>query len=227
MTKLRRASVEQCLTLNADELVREHFLRTYERSSGVLRWIDGAGVPVGAVRYEAELSPKEGRGCIEISCCVDGCPVSQRVELNSTRPRLGGSRWWFICPVKGQRVGRLYLPLFAPSKLGCAPAWAGRKAHQLGYASQRESRWARAARRAVKGVARLEGKPPTGSELRWRSVFVAPRLVSPTGGRRARTVGCGGIAFVMGAGVVDIPAKPYRMHEATYSARVGRILGMR
>jgi hypothetical protein len=41
------------------------------------------------------------------------------------------------------------------------------------------------------------------------------------------TIGCGRFAFVIGAGLVDIPAKPYRMREATYTARSGRILAVR
>jgi len=65
-----------------------------------------------------------------------------------------------------------------------------------------------------------------GNELRRRSVLVAPRLVSPDGDRQMRTIGCGRFALVMGAGLVDIPAKPYRMREATYSARISRILGV-
>lgn len=39
-----------------------------------------------------------------------------QVWLTATRPRFGGLRWWFVCPlvVKGRsckrRVGKLYLP---------------------------------------------------------------------------------------------------------------------
>src|SRR5262249_13469992 len=39
-----------------------------------------------------------------------------RVGLTTTRPRFGGLRWWFICPLVvngypcGRRVGKLYLP---------------------------------------------------------------------------------------------------------------------
>jgi hypothetical protein len=45
----RRGCVEECLTLNADELVRKYLLRLNERTSGVLQWVDGAGATVGAV----------------------------------------------------------------------------------------------------------------------------------------------------------------------------------
>ena len=32
------------------------------------------------------------------------------VRLVSTRPNYGGRRWWFVCPLVGRRVAKLYLP---------------------------------------------------------------------------------------------------------------------
>src|SRR5262245_27440078 len=170
--KPRRARVEECLSLNADELVREHLLRSNERTSGLLQWMDGAGAPVGAARYQAELIPGEERGWIELDYCIGARRFTCRVELITTRPRLGGRRWWFVCPAEGRRVGRLHLP-----RVGPAPVWAGRRAHRLEYASHGENKCARSARRVAKGVARLQGRAPSGNELAHRSVMVAPRIV--------------------------------------------------
>src|SRR5262249_13398702 len=42
--------------------------------------------------------------------------LAYRVELTTTRPRFGGVRWWFVCPLVvracpcERRVGKLYLP---------------------------------------------------------------------------------------------------------------------
>jgi hypothetical protein len=42
--------------------------------------------------------------------------LDYRVGLTTTRPRFGGLRWWFVCPLVvngrscGRRVGKLYLP---------------------------------------------------------------------------------------------------------------------
>ncbi len=228
----RRGCVEECLTLNADELVRRHLLRLDERTSGVLRWIDGAGATVGAVRYEAELTPGEERGWLELDYCVGPRRFACRVKLITTRPRLGGRRWWFECPAEGRRVGRLHLPLVGLGDLGrlrgsegVPPVWAGRRAHRLQYASQREAKWARSARRMVKGIARLRGKAASGHELERRRVMVAPRLVGGNGERSRRTIGVGPFAFVWGAGVVDVPPKPWKMRWATYQKHVIRILG--
>ena len=57
--------------------------------------------------------------------------------VTTTRPRFGGLRWWFVCPllVDGvacrRRVGKLYLPPRA-RYLGC------RHCHQLTYRSCQE-----------------------------------------------------------------------------------------
>src|SRR5262245_60770740 len=220
VVKPRRPCVEECLSLNADELVREHLLRSNERTSGVLQWIDSAGAPVGVVRYQAELIPGEERGWIELDYCVGARRLTCRVELITTRPRLGGRRWWFVCPAERRRVGCLHLPL-----VGAALVWAGRRAHGLEYASQQENKWARSARRAAKGVARLQGRPPSGYELANRSVMVGPGISRRNGEHSRRTIGVGGFAFVMGAGYVDLPPKPWKMRWATYQRRVNRILG--
>ncbi len=114
----RRGCVEECLTLNAVSLFEGILLRLGERTSGVLQWIDGAGATVGAVRYEAQLTPGAERGWIELDYCVGPQRFACRVNLITTRPRLGGRRWWFECPAEGRRVGRLHLPLVGLVDLG-------------------------------------------------------------------------------------------------------------
>ncbi len=54
----------------------------------------------------------------------------QHIRLTYTVPPYGGRRWWMICPVRGERVGKLYLP-------NGGDIFAGRKAWRLGYRSQR------------------------------------------------------------------------------------------
>jgi hypothetical protein len=59
------------------------------------------------------------------------------VQLATTRPRFGGLRWWFICPLVvngracGRRVGKLYLPP-GGRYFGC------RHCHELTYRSAQE-----------------------------------------------------------------------------------------
>jgi hypothetical protein len=56
----------------------------------------------------------------------------QTVRLVLTQPNFGGQRWWFLCPVTGSRVAKLYLP---PGGRG----FVGRRAAHLTYRSCRES----------------------------------------------------------------------------------------
>jgi hypothetical protein len=74
----------------------------------------------------------------------------QRIKIVATRPRLGGARLWFVCPLSGQRVRVLYLPEGSKQ-------FASRKAHRLSYRSQGESDLFRSITRAQNIRARLGG----------------------------------------------------------------------
>src|SRR3954469_5559141 len=107
--------VEQGLTLNIDQLVKARFLIPGSRTSGRVDWTFGrTGQPAGAVRYESQLALPNAylRLTFAVSDPVRGESHSteQEIRLTTTRPRLGGVRWWFICPQSGARVGRLHLP---------------------------------------------------------------------------------------------------------------------
>jgi hypothetical protein len=53
----------------------------------------------------------------------------------TTPCRFGGSRWWWVCPATGRRVGKLYLP-----NGGTRFFSRGLGAYRLAYASQRRGR---------------------------------------------------------------------------------------
>ena len=151
--KLERL-VEYALTLNIDQFMKA--IKTGGANSGLpisgqLRWTFKAG-QCSAANFEARLGFPDGYVQLDF-LVADGRTqgsrdVKQRISLTTTRPRFGGTRWWFICPVTGERVGRLYLP---PG----ASQFASRRAHGLAYACQTESIDARAARRRRKLLARL------------------------------------------------------------------------
>jgi hypothetical protein len=65
---------------------------------------------------------------------------SQTVRLVQTAANLGGSRWWFLCPGCGSRVGRLHLP----GRGRILPLFKCRACHGLTYESAKSSRtWIR------------------------------------------------------------------------------------
>jgi hypothetical protein len=140
--------VEHAVTLNIDQLIKAGALRLGGRTSGQLSWASAPGQS-SSVNFEADLVNPDCYLRLDI-LVLDGraCQIQQRIALSPTRPHFGGTRWWFICPVTGERVGRLHLP---PG----ASQFASRRAHGLTYACQTEDFYARAARRSRKLMARL------------------------------------------------------------------------
>jgi hypothetical protein len=65
--------------------------------------------------------------------------IDYRIHLQTTYPRFGGLRWWFLCPLTvngyacSRRVGKLYLPP-GSRYFGCRHCYA------LTYTSCQESR---------------------------------------------------------------------------------------
>ncbi len=107
--------------------------------------------------------------------------VDDKIYLASTRPHLGGLRWWFVCPHLNRRVRKLYLPL------GGRHFWS-RRDYELAYASQRETKYDRALRRARKLCLRLGGDPADDEypdkppRMRWATYSrLMDRLVAADG----------------------------------------------
>jgi hypothetical protein len=116
----RKTTVEQCLSLDANRWMREGILKAGVHLRGSCRWTYGDGRE-NSITYAVDtLDP----ACpvVQLSYTSTRAGTQEResldypVELTSTRPRYGGLRWWFVCPlvVRGctceRRVGKLYLP---------------------------------------------------------------------------------------------------------------------
>src|SRR5262249_45115848 len=114
--------VEHALMLNIDQLIRAGGLRPWP-TSGQLNWTGRAS----SVNFQAYLV--NPGGYLQLDFTIGDRQVSQTIALDSTRPHYGGTRWWFVCPVTGERVGRLHLP---PD----ASQFASRVHHGLTYACQ-------------------------------------------------------------------------------------------
>jgi hypothetical protein len=143
--------VEYALTLNIDQLIKAGGLRPGSHTSGQLHWTFESGQAASA-NFEVRLTFPDAY--VQLDFLIpDGRTgssreVRQRIALTTTRPRFGGTRWWFLCPVTRERVGRLHLP---PG----ASQFASRRAHGLTYACQTEDIYERAARRSRRLMTRL------------------------------------------------------------------------
>jgi hypothetical protein len=60
--------------------------------------------------------------------------ASQTIKLSSTRPNLGGERWWFVCPVTGRRCRTLYLTPTGDRFMSREAAHLAYRSNRLGFA---------------------------------------------------------------------------------------------
>ncbi len=138
----KKTTVEDSLRIDANRWMREGILRAGVHLLGSRQWTYSSG---STFRVDCEVQTMDmGRPLLRLfyswTWNGDSQPQSEdyHVALTATRPRFGGLRWWFVCPLVvkgvacGRRVGKLYLP---PSGryFGC------RTCHDLTYTSCQES----------------------------------------------------------------------------------------
>jgi hypothetical protein len=128
-------TVEDCLTLNVDKLVR--LFRAGCQSSGNLIWtVKSTGEEVSTCGYEFNTIERRLRLIYTISGTRE--QLNYRINLTTTKPRYGSVRWWMVCPLVkdgrecSRRVRRLYLPP-AGKFFGC------RQCYNLTYTTCQES----------------------------------------------------------------------------------------
>lgn len=101
---------------------------------GTLHWTCG-DEPSGSVSYETDMTNPDNATLTLRYTKGEGESresVKQVIRLVWTRPHYGGRRWWMVCPYRGHRVGKLYLPRNGDR-------FASRTAWRLGYRSQRSA----------------------------------------------------------------------------------------
>lgn len=158
-----RPTVEGCLALNLPQLLRDGLFRPDGAWQGSLVWTDPyTGEQTASIRYEAHLEDTHGRVRLFYTSTDHWTgkkrPLDYWVSLKTTPQPLGGQRWWFVCPQRGDRVAKLYLPIGAHT-------FASRQAFRLGYRSQRQSPRDRALSQAFKLRRRLGSEEGIGEGI--------------------------------------------------------------
>lgn len=129
-----RPTADASLRIDLAWMLRTGRAREGSWISGSLNWTCG-GQPSGSIGYQA-IMHEPGHEGLELTYTRgsgdDAERVSQTVRLCFTVPHYGGKRWWMICPYRGIRVGKLYLP---PG----GDRFASRQAWRLGYQCQRDA----------------------------------------------------------------------------------------
>lgn len=105
-----RPRIEDALPISVNDL---RSLAPRQSSSGELTWTDRYGQRLLSAKYALILD--EGSGVLSLSYQVIDSNKQERrtaeyvIRLDTTRPHLGGLRWWFRCPYTGRRARKLYL----------------------------------------------------------------------------------------------------------------------
>jgi hypothetical protein len=168
--KAKKTTVEDCEDLDANRWMREGVLKASFRSSGSWHWVYHGGRE-NSITYTVDTldphCPFVGLSyTITHGSTKERESLDYRVDLTTTRPRFGGQRWWFICPlvVAGspceRRVGKLYLPP-GGRYFGC------RHCHELTYHSaQTHDKRVDALRKNPELLAAIMENPAAGLDSR-------------------------------------------------------------
>lgn len=137
---------EHCKSLDVRRFQREGCLSI--GAAGTWAWRDpDTGERLASIGY------RSAHGSLHLDYSIDGMPRPQVITISRTPCHYGGTRPWFTCPVRGERVAKLYL---RGGRFAC------RHCQRLVYASQSEDLCGRSWRRQAKVEARLEdnwGRP--------------------------------------------------------------------
>lgn len=180
---VNRGTIEDVPLLDMREIRRLGLVKPGECMVDTLRWSQ-RGLTVAEARVRVDLSGPEA-GSITVT--VLGCPT-QAIAIEGVPCRLGGQRFYFLCPDRGRRCEVLCL---------VGSRFASRQAHRLGYATQGMDELGRARKRRRKLRERLDGKSlqprPRGrhrydltEQLRWATMTERALLAQTLQRRTAR-----------------------------------------
>ena len=149
-------TVESALRLDIDDMMQWGAIRPGSHRAGGMRLHQLHGDDID-VKFESLAGDPENswlwlRYSMADYWSGEELKIDDKVYLAPTRPHFSGLRWWFVCPQLNRRVRKLHLPL------GGWHFWS-RRAYELAYASQRETKYDRALRRARKLTLKLGGDP--------------------------------------------------------------------
>lgn len=109
--------------------------------AGAWQWTDAeTGERLASIGYRSDGSR------VTVSYSIDGRPLDQNLLLSQSPCNYGGTRPWFICPVRGERVAVLFM---RGGRFAC------RHCQRIAYASQSDDACGRTWRRQAKAEAKL------------------------------------------------------------------------
>jgi len=163
--------VEDCLTLDLAWLMRLGTIRNGQTGNGELKWsIDGQSIASAHFRLEL-LGIENSRLIIDNVIRPDGDREvrKQTIVLAALPQHFGGWRWWMLCPLTGERVRTLHLPVGGDR-------FASRKALNLAYRVERLGHFDRPFEKLFRAQRRLGSAQGLGMGLKrpkgmWRKSY--------------------------------------------------------
>jgi hypothetical protein len=148
-----KPTVEDALKLDLHHLIRSSSFRLGAIVTGSLAWTNTfTGEQRASIGYEATIGEESGQVRLRYTTTNHWTDQTTHhdytVQLTTTPQPLGGRRWWWVCPRRGDLVSKLYMP-------ARGGIFASRKAHRLAYRCQRQSPYDRAISQAFKRRQRL------------------------------------------------------------------------
>jgi len=160
-----RPTVDVSLRVDLALMIRKGWISDGCKGAGSLNWSRG-GEPTASISYRYNMfDPDDASLTLSYRQQRQGedwTDRQQTIRLAYTVPPFGGRRWWMVCPVRGNRAGKLYLP---PG----GDIFAGRLAWRLGYQSQRIAH----RDRPFEALFRLQSK--LGSDTGWEQPIRRPK----------------------------------------------------
>ncbi|MGY4397163.1 hypothetical protein ACVWZA_002354 [Sphingomonas sp. UYAg733] len=144
--------VEDCLTLDLAWIMRLGPMGDGQAGSGEIHWHTD-GMHARSAHFRLDL-----RSVDSAHLTVSSKTVIQRIALVAVPQHFGGRRWWFRCPVTGDRARTLHLP---PGGL----RFASRKAWTLAYRVERLARFDRPFEKLFRTQRKLSGAQGLGLGL--------------------------------------------------------------
>jgi len=130
---------EHCRRIDVRRWNREGLLA--QGRSGIWQWTcSETGAQLAAIGYRSD------GGTVTLNYSVNGEARVQAIGLGRTHCQYGGSRPWFHCPVRGERVAILF---FRAGRFAC------RDCQRIAYASQSDDVCARTWRKQARLESRL------------------------------------------------------------------------
>lgn len=146
-------TLDDCRSLDINRMVRLGAIPKDGWKSGSWVWSDReTGEEKSRINYEADTrDPDNSFLRLRYTIVSTDEKVDCKIRLSRSMPHYGGERLWFVCPITGKRVSKLYLIA------GDDVRFVSRHVYKIHYASQAKGPLDRAIQKKWKIVGKTDG----------------------------------------------------------------------